>query len=247
MNLLSGILPVNTYWKMFFAISLACFFSVSHALAAQEAVHEHGEGEPQAPMTDVENLGPHTDLDHAEGHGAHIGEPAVEPGVVPDSWRVDMSVYSLLVFLVLLGLLSKFVWGPIVQGLDAREQSIQNNINAAEQSRIKAEQMLADYKTKLDSVQDEVREIVAEARRDADHTKNEIIATAQKEADLVQKRATDEIERARDRALNELFSTMSAQVTATTEHLLGRAIDSNDRDRLVQEALSQLGGQAMRN
>jgi len=107
--------------------------------------------------------------------------------------------------------------------------------------------MLADYQKRLDSVQDEVRSIIAEARRDADHTKNDIIATAQKEAQATQKRATEEIERARDQALNELFNTMSNQVVNTTEQLLKRTIDSNDRQRLVQEALGEMNSGVFRN
>jgi F-type H+-transporting ATPase subunit b len=207
----------------------------------------------KSKVTAADHAAPH-DVAHAgdeepsHGHGGHhLGEPHEEMPVLPKTWRTDMSIYSLAVFLVLLALLTKFVWGPIIQGLDAREQSIKDDIAAAEKARLDAERMLADYQKRLESVQDEVRSIIAEARRDADHTKNDIIATAQKEAQATQKRATEEIERARDQALNELFNTMSNQVVNTTEQLLKRTIDSNDRQRLVQEALGEMNSGVFRN
>lgn len=202
-----------------------------------------------AKVTGSDHSTAHAGESASHGHGSHhgLGEPHEEMPVLPKTWRTDMAIYSLLVFLTLLALLSKFVWGPIMQSLDAREQSIKDDIAAAEQARLNAEKMLADYQKKLDVVQDEVREIIAEARRDADHTKNDIIATAQKEAQATQKRAVEEIERARDQALNELFSTMSNQIVTTTEQLLKRTIDPGDRQRLVQEAMSDMTSGVFRN
>lgn len=174
------------------------------------------------------------------GH-AHIGEPEGEPQIFsPKDWRFDLSVYSLVVFLLLLGVLSKFAWNPIIQALDEREASIRKNIEDAEAARVRAEQVLAERSKQLDAVQDEVREILAEARRDAEHTKSEILAHAQKDAETTRNRALEEVNRAKDQALNELFGNMSAQVGLATEHVLGRAINDADRARLIEESLSQL-------
>ncbi len=175
------------------------------------------------------------------GHHGHIGDPEVEPKVFePKNWRYDLSIYSFVVFLLLMVVLTKFAWGPITQALDEREESIRKNIEEAEAARVRAEEILAEHAKKLDLVQDEVREVLAEARRDADHTKSEIVAAAQSEAEATKNRAIEEIDRARDHALSEIFGTMSAQVTEATEHVLGRAINDEDRGRLVDEALAQL-------
>ncbi len=180
-------------------------------------------------------------LDH-DDHAHHgIGDPPVEPKAFdPKDWRLDLSIYSFVVFLLLLGVLTKFAWGPIITALDEREENIRKNIEDAEVARIRAEEMLAAHAAKLDSVQDEVREILAEARRDAEHTKSEIVASAQKEAGVTKNRAIEEIDRARDQALDELFRTMSTQVTDATEHVIGRALNDDDRNRLIDESLAQL-------
>jgi len=177
------------------------------------------------------------------GHGdhAHVGAPAHEPPVFdPQNWRYDLSVYSLVVFLLLVAVLSKFAWGPVLTALDQREATIRRNIEEAEAARIRSEQLLAERAAKLDSVQDEVREILAEARRDADYTKSEIMAAAQVEAEATKHRAIEEVNRARDQALNELFGSFSAQVTQATEMVLGRAVSEEDRVRLIDQSLAEL-------
>jgi F-type H+-transporting ATPase subunit b len=173
---------------------------------------------------------------HGGAHAAHIGEAGVSAD--PAEFKVDLAIYTFLVFILLLALLKKFAWGPVTEGLERREASIHDNIANAEAARIKAEKMLAEHAARLDKVQDEVREIVAEARRDAEHTKNEIVAAAQKEAEASRQRAVQDIERARDQAMDELFAHMAKSVRGATEQVIGRALTGADNDRLIEEALS---------
>jgi len=173
---------------------------------------------------------------HAGGHAEHIGEKGVSND--PAEFKSDLAIFTFLVFLLLLALLSKFAWGPVIEGLERREATIHDNIAGAEAARIKAEKMLAEHAAKLDKVQDEVREILAEARRDAEHTKNEIVAAAQKEAEASRVRAVQDIERARDQAVDDLFYYMAGSVRRATEQVIGRALTGADNDRLIEEALS---------
>ena len=104
--------------------------------------------------------------------------------------------------------------------------------------------MIAEHSAKLDAAQDEVREIIAEARRDAEHTKQTIVEEARSEAEALKDRAVGDIERARDAALNELFSHMADNVAQATEHVLGRAITGDDQSRLIGDALAEITEQA---
>jgi F-type H+-transporting ATPase subunit b len=158
--------------------------------------------------------------------------------------KADLAIWSLVVFFVFVGVLTKFAWKPLAAGLDSRETKIRQDIADAEEARKKTEQMLAEHVAKLDAVQDEVREIIAEARRDAEHTKQEIVTQAQSEAEATQKRALDAIDRARDQALDELFATMSNTVAQATEYVVGRSLTGDDQGRLIDEALSQFSAQS---
>jgi F-type H+-transporting ATPase subunit b len=175
---------------------------------------------------------------HGDGHGAHIGAAGVSED--PAEFKTDLAIYTFIVFLLLLGLLSKFAWGPVTEGLALRESSIRQNIIDAESARVKAEKMLAAHAEKLDKVQDEIRELLAEARRDAEHTKTEIVAAAQKEAEATRHRAVQEIERARDQALDDLFSHMAKCVEEATEQVVGRSLTGADHERLITEALGNV-------
>lgn len=170
-------------------------------------------------------------------HAAHLGEAGVDKD--PSEFRSDLAIFTFVVFLLLLAILWKFAWGPISEALDKRETAIRNDISSAEQARVKAEQMLAEHAAKLSKVQDEVREIIAEARRDADHTKNEIIAEAQREAEASKRRSITEIERARDTALKDLFDVMSTKVVSATQRVLSKSLTQADQERLVDEALAE--------
>ncbi|MBA3314980.1 MAG: F0F1 ATP synthase subunit B [Planctomycetota bacterium] len=164
-----------------------------------------------------------------EGEAGHEG---------PLAWHADLSLFSAIVFLIFLAVLTKFAWKPLTAGLDTRERRIRDDIAAAESSRVKAEHMLAEHAAKLDRVQDEVKAILAEARRDAEVARQNIVSAAQTEADATKNRAIHEIERARDQALKELFDTMAGRVADATEHVLGRGLTEGDQQRLIDEALA---------
>ena len=180
-----------------------------------------------------------------DGHvtvSAEAGAHGEERG--PIEWRTDLALWSLISFLLILLILSKFAWPVLSQGLYRREQRIRDDIGAAEQARRKAEAMLAEHEGRLEAVQEEVRAILAEARRDADVARQNIISDAQREAAAERRRAIEEINRAKDQALAEMFGRLNERVVQATEHVLGRTVNEHDQERLIEEALSQLRRQS---
>jgi F-type H+-transporting ATPase subunit b len=189
------------------------------------------EAKPHAEKTDDDKeVG-------ATPHEAH-------PEGVPMNFKGDLALWSLVTFVLFIIVLRKFAWSPIVEGLDKREGKIRQDIADAESARVKAEQMLAEHQQKLETVQDEVKEILAEARRDAEQARQNIADTAKAEADATKQRAIVDIERARDQALNELFDVMAGQVATATEYVLGEGLKPGDQDKLIQQALAQIGSES---
>jgi F-type H+-transporting ATPase subunit b len=187
--------------------------------AAKERARENAEGS--------EFTG--GDTAAAEGHGQGV----------PLQFKSDLALWSAITFVVFLFVLSRYAWGPLISALDQREGKIRGDISAAESARLKAEQMLAEHAKRMAQVHEEVREALAEARRDAEHLKQEMVGVAQKEAQAAKDRAVQEISRARDSALKDLFDVMANEVAQATEHVLGRSVNSSDQDRLIEEALAQ--------
>ncbi len=171
---------------------------------------------------------------HADGHGGGHDTS------VPLKWKSDLALFSLITFLLFVFVLGKFAWGPMIQGLDKREAGIQKSISDAEDNRRKAQVMLGEYEQKLKAAEQTVQAMVAEARRDAERTSQDLIANAQREVGLIRDRAKDEIRQAKDTALAEVFTKINAQVVLATEHVLGRALQDGDQDRLVTQALAEI-------
>ncbi len=161
---------------------------------------------------------------------------------VPIDFKLDLALWSLIVFLIFLFVLKKTAWGPMIDGLDKREAGIRATIAEAEESQRKAQALLADYEDKLRGAEQTVADMVAEAKRDAERTSQDIVAKAQSEVESLRDRAKEDIGRAKDAALAEVFSTINGQVALATEHVLGRALNDGDQERLIQEALAEISG-----
>ncbi|MGH7200633.1 MAG: ATP synthase F0 subunit B, partial [Planctomycetaceae bacterium] len=124
---------------------LAVGLTVSAFIAAPLASHP-------APAAEGEEA---TGADAAEA----ATEEHAEPGG-PIEWQTDLAAWSLVSFLLLVGVLGYFAWTPLMQALDTRESRIRQDIADAEAARHNAERMLADHERKLSQVQVEVRAIL---------------------------------------------------------------------------------------
>ena len=120
----------------------------------------------------------------------------------------DLAIWTFVVFVVLLAVLEQVRLGADRAGARrARARRSPSNIAAAEARQPRGQAMLAEYEQKLAGAADEVRAMLEEARRDAEHTKQEIVAEASVAAKAEHDRAMRDIETATDQALKELAET----------------------------------------
>ena len=186
--------------------------------------------------------------EEAHGHGDHveIGHNPPE-GVTkkdfesPAELRTDLAIWSLAVFLLLLGLLGKFAWKPIMEGLDKREQGIEHQIAETKKANEEAKRMLVSYERRLSETADEVRGMLDEARRDAESTKVAIVAEARKAAEEEQARAKHEIGLARDEALSSIALKAGDLAVEVAGKFLREKIGKEDHSRLVRDSIASLG------
>ncbi|MGD9854038.1 MAG: ATP synthase F0 subunit B [Planctomycetaceae bacterium] len=129
--------------------------------------------------------------------------------------------WSLGLFLLFLFVSRKVAWAPLIAGLDAREARVNRALHDAEAARVEAEKLLADHAARMDRVQEEVKGIVAAARKEAEAEKARIIAEADAAAAGMRDRAIAEIRQAHRLALDDLQSQIDRQADLATEHVLG--------------------------
>jgi F-type H+-transporting ATPase subunit b len=175
--------------------------------------------------------------EEADAHGGEHDSGAHE-SAGPLTWKTDLALWTFVVFWLLFLVLSKFAWGPIRDGLDKREKGIAAQIAAAQQSHEDAKRLLADYETKLAAAHDEVRGILAEARRDAEHTQQEILAKARADAEAEIARGRREIETATAAALSELARASADMAVGLAGKILTAQITTADHARLIEEAVT---------
>ncbi len=216
----------------------ACALAIGLGLVAAPVLR--AEDHPDAPAAEKAD-DHHGAGAEGGGHGGHEAGGENLPGLNPfDDFKADLPLWSLITFGLFFLILAKFAWGPLRDALDGRESRIRQHIADAESNRVKSEALLKDYETRLAKAHDEVKAILAEARKDADHAKQDILATADKESAAMRQRAVGDIERARDQALGELFDFVSKNVVQATEQVVGRSLTGADQERLVKEALASL-------
>jgi F-type H+-transporting ATPase subunit b len=174
------------------------------------------------------------------GHGDHIGHANADADLEnPAEFKKSLALWSLIVFLILMAILGKFAWGPIVAGLEKREARIAENIASAERAAEDARRLIADYEAKLAGAADQVRAMLDEARRDAEHTKDQIIAEAKAAAQLEHDRQMRELRTATDQALKMLSETFADQAVDLAGRIIREKLNAKDHDRLVKEAVAK--------
>ena len=184
---------------------------------------------------------------HAGDHGHHaeIGHN-IPPGTTqkdfesPAWFQTDLALWSFVVFLALLGLLTKFAWKPIMEGLEKREQGIADLIAATRAANDEAKNMLASYERRLAEASDEVRGMLEEARRDSEATRLAIVAEARKAADDEQARAKREIGLARDEALSQIAEQAGQLAVDVAGKFLRDKLSTDDHARLVRDSVASV-------
>jgi F-type H+-transporting ATPase subunit b len=165
---------------------------------------------------------------------SHSAEPSLFAGDLGNAF------WTLLIFLLLLGVLAKWVWPNVLQGLRHREQFIRDSLVSAKSEREEAQRLLVQYQETLKKSQLEATAIVDEGRRDAEEVKKRILAETKAEEDKMIARAKREIELARDDAVRQLHDQTVILATSIARKMIRKEMTPSDHKKLLDEALSEL-------
>ena len=150
-------------------------------------------------------------------------------------------LWQVVNFLILLFLLKKFAYKPILDMLDERKKSIEDAINNAETAKNEAEKMRKEYETRLAEAKQEAQEIMAKATKLGEEMKREIVENAQSEATKAIQKAQEEINREKDLAIAALRDEVAVLAVMAAGQVLGKAISVEDHEKLVKEFVSEVG------
>lgn len=154
--------------------------------------------------------------------------------------NVGLTVWTGITFLVLLFVLRRFAWGPIVSTLDERERTIREAIEAARREREQAEKLLAEQKEGLARAQREAAELGRRNQQEVEALRLELTARARKEADELLADARRQITEEVTRARGELKAEVVDLAIDAAAQLIKASLDEKAQRALVEEYISQL-------
>lgn len=158
--------------------------------------------------------------------------------VLPEANEI---VWGGISFLIVFGLLAKFAFPALKQGMATREEKIRADLEGAEHARSEAEGKRSEYEQQLAEARAEAGRIIEEARVAADQVRRDLIAKAEQEANEVRARAQEDIRLARERAMADLQRSVGQISIELAEKIVERNLDRDTQMALVESYIDQVG------
>jgi F-type H+-transporting ATPase subunit b len=173
---------------------------------------------------------------------AYAQEHAAEAaGLSPFAGNVGNAIWTLVIFLLVLIVLGKFAWGPVLSMLQEREKFIHTSLAEAKRDREEAEARLREYAAKIQTARAEAAAIVEEARRDSERLREDLKQRARTEADMMIQNAERQISLQTQRAIHEIRREAVDLSVAIASKIIQRNLTKEDNQRLIDEAIRQVG------
>jgi F-type H+-transporting ATPase subunit b len=149
-------------------------------------------------------------------------------------------VWTILAFLALLFILRKLAFPRIAANLDRRQRAIEESIDTAERTRTEAEQILAEYRQRLQEARVQAEDIVTRARRAGEQHERDSLEQARVQREELMAQTRRDIEAETRRAIQQIRTEVADLTVLATEKVTRKSLTEADQRRLVDEALSEL-------
>lgn len=173
---------------------------------------------------------------------------ASEAAEAPSVFNLDFatSVWTWVIFLALLFVLSRYAFPPILGYAAAREERIQKSLDDAKQARDEAAALLEQQRRELAEAKEQAQRVIAEGRQDAEKLRAELLERAGAEQQELIAGARADIQRERERAVETLRREAVDLALAAASKLVSERLDSERDRQIVREVLSGAGNGARR-
>src|SRR5687768_3864086 len=148
-------------------------------------------------------------------------------------------IWTILTFLVLLTLLARFAWRPLLQALEERQAQIRKSLDDAEQARQELERVQHESAQVIARARVEADAIVSQGRADAERLRQELRENARAEAATVLRNAEKQIELQTLQAVRQIRSEAVDLSVMIAEKLIGRHLSKEDNERLIARAIDE--------
>lgn len=168
----------------------------------------------------------------AAGDGGHSGVDITKI-------HHGLMFWSVVTFFLVLIVLSKTAWKPLMEGLKNRENTIKDSIENAQKLEKEAAEKLKEYEEKLAQAEDKAKEIIAEGKKNAEEIKKKMIEEANKESASIKTRAESDAKLIKQQAAEEIFKTAADVSIAISTKLIEKSLDEKDHHKLIADTVKQ--------
>jgi F-type H+-transporting ATPase subunit b len=150
-------------------------------------------------------------------------------------------LFQLIMFIVLMALLKKFAWGPLMGIMKQREEHVANEITAAENSRLEAKKLLEEQRSLLKEARTEAQTLIEGAKKQGDVQREEIIAVARTEAERIKEAAKLEIDQQKEKAVAAIREQVASLSVLIASKVIEKELNAADQDKLINEYIQEAG------
>ena len=154
--------------------------------------------------------------------------------------NLGLMAWTLIIFVILAFVLTKFAFGPITKSVEARERALEDAITSAQRDREEAARLLAEHRAALDASRGEAQKLIADARVAAERVRAELVEQAHAEQTSMLERARQEIESEKARAVADLRREAVDLAIAGAGKVIERNLDQASNRQLVESFLASV-------
>lgn len=152
-----------------------------------------------------------------------------------------LAFWTVLTFLLLLLILGKFAWKPILSALSEREKSIAESLSAAEKAREDAKKLMEENRKVMAAAEEEAKNFRMTARKEAEEAKNQLIEDAKVHAKNIVDAAAADINRLRQDAISDIQSQVAELSVAIAEKIIKKNLDPNSQKQIISDYINDIG------
>jgi F-type H+-transporting ATPase subunit b len=166
------------------------------------------------------------------------GNFLVQPGI-------GVMIWTLIAFGITLLVLRRLAFPRISEALDKRRRAIVESIDAAERTRVEADQLLQEYRERLREAREQADDILARSRKAADKVQDQAKVDATQKREELMEQTRRDIEQETRRAIEQIRREVADLTVLATEKVTRKSLDDDDHRRLIDEALSEFDFEAL--
>jgi F-type H+-transporting ATPase subunit b len=155
---------------------------------------------------------------------------------------IDLTLPAqMLAFLILVWILAKFAWKPLLNMMEKRRTGIEESLAQAQAEREQAERIKREYQAEMQKARQEAQEVIARATKVSEDRAAEILAAAREEAEKVKRSAIADIEREKEKALADVRTQIVDLSVSVAERIIRQKLDVNVEAQLVNQFIQEVG------